>query len=126
MENRHREQLRAYISSFHSEIMQRKAVEEQLSMLSQAVEQSPVLIMITDANGNINYINQKYTSTTEYLPEEVYGKNIWARRDQSKECTAIYQTVKSGKAWQGEIKNRKRTESFTGSGLQLLLSATKG
>jgi len=112
LENRHREQLRAYISSFHSEIMQRKAVEEQLSMLSQAVEQSPVLIMITDANGNINYINQKYTSTTEYLPEEVYGKNIWARRDQSKECTAIYQTVKSGKAWQGEIKNRKKNGEF--------------
>lgn len=112
LENRHREQLRAYISSFHSEIMQRKAVEEQLSMLSQAVEQSPVLIMITDANGNINYINQKYTSTTEYLPEEVYCKNIWARRDQSKECTAIYQTVKSGKAWQGEIKNRKKNGEF--------------
>jgi len=112
LENRHREQLRAYISSFHSEIMQRKAVEEQLSMLSQAVEQSPVLIMITDSNGNINYINQKYTSTTEYLPEEVYGKNIWARRDQSKECTAIYQTVKSGKAWQGEIKNRKKNGEF--------------
>jgi len=112
LENRHREQLRASISSFHAEIMQRKAVEEQLSMLSQAVEQSPILIMITDTNGHINYINQKYTSITEYLPEEVYGKNIWARRHQSEECTAIYNTVNSGKAWHGEIRNKKKNGEY--------------
>ena len=112
MENRHREQLRASISSFHTEIMQNKAVEEQLRMLSQAVEQSPTLIMITDTNGLINYINQKYTSITGYLPEEVYGKNIWARSDQSEACTAIYHTVNSGKAWHGEIRNKKKNGEY--------------
>ena len=112
LENRHREQLRASISSFHTEIMQHKAVEEQLSMLSQAVEQSPTLIMITDTNGLINYINQKYTSITGYLPEEVYGKNIWARSDQSEACTAIYHTVNSGKAWHGEIRNKKKNGEY--------------
>lgn len=112
LENRHREQLRASISSFHAEIIQRKAVEEQLSMLSQAVEQSPTLIMITDTNGRINYINQKYTRITEYLPEEVYGKNIWARHYQSEECTTIYHTVNSGKAWHGEIRNKKKNGEY--------------
>ncbi len=49
--------------------------EEKLNQLSQAVEQSPTSVVITDTKGNIQYVNQKFLNVTGYSVEEVMGKN---------------------------------------------------
>ena len=53
----------------------RKQAEEQLKKLSLAVEQSPDYVVITDRQGNIEYVNPKFTQVTGYAREEVIGKN---------------------------------------------------
>jgi len=49
--------------------------EDQLRKLSRAVEQCPVSIFITDAQGRIEYVNPRFTELTGYQPREVLGKN---------------------------------------------------
>ncbi|MBM4066687.1 MAG: PAS domain S-box protein, partial [Planctomycetes bacterium] len=39
------------------------------------IEQSPVVIMITNTAGNIEYVNPKFTQISDYTKEEVVGKN---------------------------------------------------
>ncbi len=44
------------------DVTERKRAEEKLRQLSSAVEHSPSAIVITDVNGNIEYVNPKFTA----------------------------------------------------------------
>jgi len=95
-------------------INERKLKEEQLRKLSRAVEQSPASIVITNLEGNIEYVNEAFVRITGYTAEEVLGRN--PRLLQSGQTpTAVYgdlwQTVTNGRAWKGEICNRRKDGS---------------
>jgi signal transduction histidine kinase len=49
--------------------------EKQLRKLSRAVEQSPVSIVLTDLDGNIEYVNPAFTRVAGYGFDEVIGRN---------------------------------------------------
>jgi len=53
----------------------RRQAEEEIRKLLHAIEQSPVVIMITNTAGNIEYVNPKFTQISDYTKEEVVGKN---------------------------------------------------
>ncbi|MDP2194345.1 MAG: MASE3 domain-containing protein, partial [Alphaproteobacteria bacterium] len=57
------------------DITNTKQVTSSLLKLSLAVEQSPNSIVITDLEGNIEYVNSAFTTITGYTKEEVLGKN---------------------------------------------------
>ncbi|MGA2853440.1 MAG: PAS domain S-box protein [Verrucomicrobiota bacterium] len=93
------------------EIAVHKQAETRLRQLSSAVEHSPASIVITDAAGNIEYVNPKFTAVTGYSSEEVIGKN--PRILKSGEMPAdgyqrMWQTILSGAEWRGEFHNRKK------------------
>ena len=58
------------------DISVRKTLEEHLRTLSQAVEQSPVSVVITDAGGAIEYVNRHFRELTGYANEEVVGLEL--------------------------------------------------
>ena len=62
------------IAGVSADITERKQAEEQLRKLSHAVEQSASIIVITDAAGNIEYVNPKFTDTTGYTSYEAIGQ----------------------------------------------------
>lgn len=89
-----------------------KEATEKLKILSRAIEQNPALIVITDMNGNIEYVNPKFTQTTGYSSEEVMGKNprILKSGNQSAEFYKnLWRSVLSGNEWTGELLNRKKS-----------------
>ncbi|MCK7494345.1 MAG: PAS domain S-box protein [Comamonadaceae bacterium] len=58
-----------------SDITERKLAEEQVRLLSAAVEQSPASIVIADPQGDIQYVNPKFTELTGYTFDEVAGRS---------------------------------------------------
>jgi len=56
------------------EISQRKQAEIQIRKLSRVVEQSPNIIVMTDTDGILEYVNPKFTQVTGYTFEEALGK----------------------------------------------------
>jgi PAS domain S-box-containing protein len=86
-----------------------KKKTETQRKLFQAVEQSPTSIIITDYTGTIEYVNPKCTKATGYRSEDVIGKklNIFTSNVNYPAFHNIMEeTIKSGKQWKGEIKNR--------------------
>ena len=56
------------------DITERKKVENELMKFSHVVEQNPISILITDTEGNIEYVNPRFCSSSGYSFEEVIGK----------------------------------------------------
>ena len=97
------------------DITERKGAEEQFFKLTQAVEQSPVMTIITDLNGIIEYVNPKATELTGYNREELIGKNpriIKSGEKSKEEYATLWQTIISGKEWKGEFYNKKKNGEF--------------
>ena len=93
------------------DITQDKLVENQLLKLSKAVNQSPVSIVITDIDGNIEYANPVSLKITCYEKEEVIGENprIFKSGEKSQdEYKNLWDTLLAGKEWKGEFHNRKK------------------
>jgi PAS domain S-box-containing protein len=98
-----------------AEIAERKRREEQLRMLSLAVEQSPNTVIVTDINGNIEYVNPHFTKLTGYMPEEVIGKNpriLKSGETPREEYARMWNTITSGGEWHGEFHNKKKNGEY--------------
>ncbi len=96
------------------DVTQRKAAEEQLRKLSQALHQSPESIVITSADGLIEYVNDAFVQTTGFSREEVIGKNpriLQSGKTQPETYTAMWAALSQGQTWKGEFHNQKRNGS---------------
>ena len=85
--------------------------ETRLRKLSRAVEQNPNMIVITDLNGTIEYVNPSFCRLTGYAAEEAIGRT--PRLLKSDETPAelfpvMWRTILSGHEWRGEIKDRAK------------------
>jgi PAS domain S-box-containing protein len=93
------------------DITERKQYEQELTKLTRAVEQSPVSIVITDLEGNIEYVNPKVVETTGYMPSELIGKNprvLNSGKTSKEEYLKMYETIALGEVWQGEFHNKRK------------------
>ena len=94
-----------------SDITERKQAEEELQKLSRAVEQSPTSIIITDTEGNIEYINPKVIEITGYQLNELIGQNpriLSSGQKARSEYKGLWATITSGAEWRGEFHNKKK------------------
>jgi PAS domain S-box-containing protein len=93
------------------DITSRWATEDQLRKLSRVVEQSPNMIIITDAEGAIEYVNPRFTQITGYGPAEVIGGNprcLKSNNTPAETFLELWATITSGQEWRGELRNRKK------------------
>lgn len=100
----------AYQGVIH-DITERKILMERNVLLSRAVEQSPVSIVLTDANASIEYVNPIFEQRTGYSFEEAVGQNprILQSGYHSKAFyQQMWEVLANGKTWQGELKNRTK------------------
>jgi len=89
-----------------------RAQEKQVLTLSRAVEQSPIVLMIVDTTGGIQYVNPRFTTVTGYTLEEVQGKNPRILRSnnspEDEKYQSLWETIRTGETWHGIFKNRKK------------------
>lgn len=93
------------------DVSERNRMDGQLRQLSRAVEQSPVSIIITDMDGNITYVNARFTEMTGYAFTEAVGKktNLLKSGEMPPEIyEQLWQAITSGKEWRGEFHNKKK------------------
>ena len=102
------------------DVTDQKRAEERLRKLSSAVEQSVSLIVITNPEAVIEYVNPAFTLLTGYEAKEVIGKNpnVWQSGETSLEIYEdLWRTIKSGKIWKGVLKDKKKNGEFFWSNL---------
>ena len=98
------------INQIKNVILKRYKAEENNKKLLQAIEQSPISIMIIDTQGNIEYINQGFESITGYKKEEIEGGNANFLKETGEDelANVLLQTIQEGKVWRGELCNKKK------------------
>lgn len=82
-----------------------------ITRLSQAVEQSPVSIMITDTGGRLTFVNPTFSQVSGYGPEEVLGKSpefLNPDTTAGGEYETIWRTITAGNIWNGELCSTRR------------------
>ena len=102
-----------FLSSY-IDISEQKNAETLIKTLSKAIEQSPTSVIITDAEGKIEFVNTKFTSLMQYPLNEIKNKNlrIFNPGHVPKEVFEImWKTLRSGSIWQAESLNRKKDGS---------------
>ena len=94
-----------------NDVTERKLAESQLRKLSAAIEQSPAVVIITNVEGNIEYVNPKFTQLTGYALEEVLGFNPRILKSGLMPIEIyreLWETILSGRVWRGEMQNKKK------------------
>ncbi len=89
--------------------------EDRLRILSRAVEQSQTVVLITDAEGTIEYTNEAFTAISGYSAEEARGKNpriLKSGHTTEAEYRHLWDTIRSGETWYGTFYNRRKNGTF--------------
>ncbi|MFZ4464860.1 MAG: PAS domain S-box protein, partial [Bacteroidales bacterium] len=104
-----------YMAATVIDISERKQIELENRRLTIAIEQSPVAILTTDLEANIQYVSPAFFDITGYTSNEVIGKNVRILRSGKTSIDVyneLWTTLKTGKPWQGEWINRKKDKSL--------------
>lgn len=97
------------------DVTNRKYVEQQLRMLSEAVEQTPVGVVITDLEGTIVFANPHVSVMTGHTVESLVGQNARIFRSglvPTKVFAELWSAIESGRSWRGELANRRKDGSI--------------
>lgn len=93
------------------DISARKEAEEKILSLSLAIEQSPNIVIITDIEGNITYVNPRFTDITGYTFKEASGNNprfLKSGYTTSEQYGEMWQTILAGEIFRLEMLNRRK------------------
>jgi diguanylate cyclase (GGDEF)-like protein/PAS domain S-box-containing protein len=104
----------AQIQGVTRDIRARVAAEQQLRLLSQATEQSPVAVVVTNAQSQIEYVNPAFERISGYRAAEVLGRNpslLGSQRTPRSTFVQMWDALRSGQTWQGEFINTRKDGS---------------
>lgn len=103
------------LEKFVNDLILNNAIKFNTKILSNIINNTSDTIIITDIDGNIIYVNKKFTELTGYTFDEVIGQNPRILKtdyhpdDFYKE---LWDNISSGKTFECEFKNKKKDGSF--------------
>ncbi len=83
----------------------------ELRKYFRAIDQSANSIVITDIDGNLEYVNPKFESVTGYSLDEVVGKNpriLKSGRQRIEFYEKLWSTISAGEVWTGVFHNKRK------------------
>jgi PAS domain S-box-containing protein len=93
------------------DITQRHAQEQEVRLLSMAVEQSAQSIVITNLNGNIEYVNAAALASSGYAAHDMLGHNprlLQSGKTSRKTYAQMWRQLLAGQPWRGLLFNRRK------------------
>jgi PAS domain S-box-containing protein len=109
------ERFASFIATYVSQCYEahlREETNKKLLQLSQVAEKSTNIITISDADGNVEWVNKAFTDITEYTLDEVKGKYLDYLRSEltNKEAgAAIDNGIKNRRSVKQEILNLSKS-----------------
>jgi len=106
---------RPFLLGIGIDVTARKRAEEEVNNLRTAVEQSANTIVITDPEGNIEYVNPCFEKTTGYTFAEAVGQNPRVLKSGEQDQSFyrnLWETISSGQIWRGQFHNRRKDGSL--------------
>lgn len=85
------------------------ALKEKVRLLSAAMDQSPIAVVITDTLGNIEYTNTAFSALGCLMNEKDSGTPVTLIKAEAVPDDfqgKLRETIASGQAWQGEFSRR--------------------
>ena len=99
------------IGSAISDVLSYVSLKDKERRLSQAIEQVPDWVVITDREGRIEYVNPAVERITGYTREEILGKTprIWKSGFHPREFfRELWETLLSGRSFRATFVNRRK------------------
>jgi len=97
------------------DITEPKRAEAARERLSVAIEQAGETVMVTDAQGTIQYVNPVFEAVTGYTRAEAVGENPRLLKSGNQDeafYRELWETISSGHVWKGRLVNRRKDGSL--------------
>ncbi|OHE00617.1 MAG: hypothetical protein A2W82_06380 [Sulfurimonas sp. RIFCSPLOWO2_12_36_12] len=100
------------IGTIYVDITKQQETTQEILKLQQILNNSPVSIVTTDIEGNIEYVNPFFSETTGYSLEEIIGKNPRILKSDfhpDEDYKELWETITGGEVWNGTFRNIKKS-----------------
>jgi PAS domain S-box-containing protein len=90
---------------------ERQSAETEHVRLVTAIEQAGEAIVVTDPDGNIQYVNPAFERVTGYSRDEAVGKNPRMLKSGEHDAAfyeGLWETLSGGSVWTGRFVNRRK------------------
>lgn len=93
------------------DLSDRRAAEARALRLAKAIEETWETVVVTDANGIIEYVNPAFEKISGYSREEAIGTStavLKSGKHNDEFYAELWDTIAGGKTWHGEFINRRK------------------
>ena len=87
---------------------------EEISAYKRSLDQNYIMAK-TDPMGHITYVNDKFCQITGYTRDELLGQDhriLNSGYHPKKYFKNMWDTIKSGKPWYGQVRNKKKNNEW--------------
>jgi PAS domain S-box-containing protein len=99
------------VVTVYDDITERKRVDAERERLRSAIEQAAEVIVITDVEGTIQYVNPAFERVTGYSRDQAVGQNpriLKSGEHDEAFYRTLWETISGGGTWKGRMVNRRK------------------
>ena len=92
-------------------VTEQRETEAERKRLAAAIEQAAELIVMTDLDGTIRYVNPAFEAVTGYARQDAIGKTprlLKSGRHDRAFYERMWETLLGGNTWRGHLTNRRK------------------